>query len=463
MANIMDYLDWRGDLAFEHSPFNEVDNLILAQMSYVDFGGIVPSIGSNDSISIKAASEVFFAHHTDEEIMAAVSLTKKSAFLLRKMSQTERFSKLKLSRYVNNIDVEQEKQFSAITIELDDGTLYLAYRGTDETIVGWKEDFNMSFISPVPAQLEAVDYLNSLENFQPVPGNSGSNLNNEDNGAQKTGDSLCEADNKLHKTGECRRLRIGGHSKGGNLSVYAAMNCNAELKNRIIEVYNNDGPGFSKEITESDGYREVMDRIRTIVPQSSVVGMLLEHEEEYLVIKSDGVGLMQHDAMSWEVLGSRFVYVEGLSRQSRFLDASMKALIGKLDREQREQFVEALFNIFEESNVRTLADLSNEALKKAGEIIKVIGNMAPENKEILSKTIKMLFDEGGNVLKGLYHKRMEERKNLERQKKDNSMKSAARKDNVVYKPGSLLKGTEALRLKAGIVLPQKPSPKNKPK
>lgn len=187
MANLMDYIDWRGDLTMEVSPFNEVDNLVLSHMTYVNFENIVPSLYEGGSISIRSASELFFQMYVEEVIEAQLTLTKMSAYLLRKMAQSHRFAQMKLTNYINIIDPLEMKQFSAITIELGDGTIYVAYRGTDNTIVGWKENFNMTFMSPVPAQMEAAIYLRET--------------------AGKTSG----------------KLRVGGHSKGGNLAVYAAV------------------------------------------------------------------------------------------------------------------------------------------------------------------------------------------------------------------------------------------------
>ena len=363
MANIMDYLDWRGDLNFKQSEFNDVDNLILAQLSYVNFDNIIEGIDSLKSISIKDASHLFFQIYDEKEVLSWASMTKMTPFLMKKMSESKRFKDLKLSKYVNRIDLVKQKQFSAITIELDKNTIYISYRGTDDTIIGWKENFNMSFMSPVPAQLDAVEYLEHTAE------------------------------------GHCKNIILGGHSKGGNLSVYAGVNCCSSIKNRIIAVYNNDGPGFDREIIDSKEYRDMLSRIKTIVPQSSIVGMLLEHEEEYEIVKSSQNGIMQHDALSWEVLGTNFVCVDNVSKRSKFLDATFKTWVNNIEKDQREQFIETLFYVFEVTNVKNLGDLSHDKLKKIHEILKVINNMSPENKEILYKTIRMLFKESNRAFR----------------------------------------------------------------
>lgn len=361
MPNIMDYIDWRGDLTMAKSEFNEVDNLILAMLAYVNLDGIVPPFYSLESISIKEASDIFFAKYTEKEILAEVSMTKMCPFLMRKMAESNRFSKLKLGRYVNKIDYREQKQFSAITIELEDDTIYVAYRGTDNTIVGWKENFNMSFKTEVPAQLEAVRYLE-------------------------------------YTTGRInKRIRIGGHSKGGNLAVYAAVKSSHNIKEKIIEVYNNDGPGFDKNMISSQEYKEMLSKIKTIVPQSSIVGMLLEHEEEYKIVKSNNNPIMQHNGILWEVLGNNFVYVDSITKESKLLDVTLKSWVDKMEEAEREQFVDSLYYIFEATDVKNFGDLLNDKWHKLNEIRKVISKMAPKNKEIISKTIKLLFKESGKV------------------------------------------------------------------
>lgn len=358
MGNILDYLDWRGDIRLEEALFNEVDNLLLSELSYVKFDGILPGMEENAWLTVKQASEIFFARHDIEEIYADHSLVAKAPLVLKQMAETARFQNMRLSCYVNQIDEEEEKQFSALVADCQDGTFFVAFRGTDDTLVGWKEDFNMSYISAVPSQLEAVVYLE-------------------------------QAAKKLEG-----KLRLGGHSKGGNLAVYAAVKCKEELKKRIIQVYNNDGPGFSKEMLGSEQYGRMRDRIWTIVPQSSVVGMLLEHEEEYLVTKSSQSGIMQHDPLSWEVLGSRFVYLDDVKKKSRILDKTLKNWIYEMTGEQREEFVMVLFQVLDGTGAKNLSELSEDWLGNLGAMIKTakaVKNMTAQDQEMMGKVIRALI------------------------------------------------------------------------
>lgn len=369
MADIMDYLDWRGDLSFKQAAFNEVDNLILSQVAYVNFDGILPGIDCDDAMTLEEACQLFFKINDEKEVLKDKSFTRLAPILMKKMAQSERFKRLGLCKYKSQIDYETQKQFAAMHMILDDGTIYIAFRGTDDTIIGWKEDFNMSFMTPVPAQIEAVNYINQTT----------AHLKQE--------------------------IRIGGHSKGGNLAIYAAVKCKEEIKARILKVYNNDGPGFNKQMIMSPDYQKMLTKIEKIVPQYSVVGMLLEHEEDYVVVKSKQIGLLQHDAMSWEVLGSQFVYSDELTRGSQILDDTLKAWINGLSEKERAQFVDSIFDILEATGARTISDLTKAKLKKANVILKSYQAMDSTIQEMLRQTIKLLTNEYYKVFKKSFIKK----------------------------------------------------------
>ena len=354
MSNIMNYLDWRGDLTFEQSPFNEVDNLILAQLSYVDFKGIVPGIQYNETVSLQEANERYYNMRTEKEIQSDKSFTRLSPILMKKMTETKRFQNIRLGKFICKHDYTEEKQFSAIHFYLDDETIYVAYRGTDDTLVGWKEDFNMSFMTPVPSQLEAVDYINTTV------------------------------------TDRSKKLYLGGHSKGGNLAIYAGVYGDIVIKNNIIHIYNNDGPGFPREILQNPLYKNMLPRITTIVPESSIVGMLLEHEEDYKIVKSKQVSFMQHDAMSWEVLGPVFVYCEELSHGSQILDHTIKSWLDGISTEQRELFIDSLYSILEATGAKTLSDLSLAKFKNINLVLKSFNALDESTKNMLVATVKQL-------------------------------------------------------------------------
>jgi len=350
MTNIFDYLKWRGDLKISQAPFNHVDALILSRLSYVPFEDIV-SYNPLEKITLRQAAHIFFSR----EISINYIFTAQDIKLLEAMMRSERFKDMRLSGYINEVDYETQKQFAAIIIDVGHHTHFISYRGTDNTLVGWKEDFNMSFMSPVPAQEAAVHYLEKMA--ESLPG----------------------------------YIRTGGHSKGGNLAVYAASLCSTQVQKRIIEVYNNDGPGFDSKIISMEGYVNIRGRINTFVPQSSVVGMLLEHEEEYRIVHSTQTGLLQHDIYSWEVMGNDFIYLDTVSNRSLFIDRTLKDWMLRMDSSQREQFIEAIYSIFNETNAKTLEELTSNWYKNALIILKSLKNMDNSLKQFTSQTLSLLI------------------------------------------------------------------------
>lgn len=361
MSNIMDYLDWRGDLTFEQSPFNEVDNLILAQLAYTNFDYIVPSVWSELDITLEEAANHYFLKYSEQDIAQLNNITRISIPLFKKMATTDRFKQIRLSNFTNIIDIDNTKQFAAVCYEILDGTNYVAYRGTDSNIIGWKENFNMSIGTTVPAQFEALTYLEQISEKQQG------------------------------------LLRIGGHSKGGNLAVYAAVMTTDAVKSRIIEIYNNDGPGFDERFTKDGRYETILERVKTIVPQFSIVGKLLEHREAYTIVKSNQRLLLQHEAFSWEVLGATFVKAGQVEKTSELVDLTLKSWLNQLSRSQRQQFVSAIFYLFEEADIRTIDDLTQAKWKKLRDMIRVL-NQSKENKIVLRKAFKLLFSEGSKHL-----------------------------------------------------------------
>lgn len=362
MGNMLDYLEWRGDLTFEQSPFNEVDNVILSQLSYANFDGIVPPEGSHADISITEAAKQYFDRYSEEQIQYYGYLLRSSVLLFKKLADTERFGDARMSQFQNVINLDETKQFAAMQIKLSDGTVFVAYRGTDDTLIGWKENFHMAFQSTIPAQLEAVRYLEETVKNHAYP------------------------------------LRLGGHSKGGNLAVYAAAMSDPGIQARIMEVYNNDGPGFAAEFFESEAYGSVREKIRTIVPQLSIVGMLLEHEEPQIIVKSSQSLLYQHDTFSWEVKGARFVHVDRVGKESLIIEAALKSWLNQLSPTERKQFVDNLFWIFEGADIRTTDDLTRAKWKSVLQMIRAL-NQSQEHKIVLARSLKMLFREGRKVIR----------------------------------------------------------------
>ena len=340
MGNIMDYLDWSGDITFEQSPFNEVDNVILAQLAYVNFRDIIPSPEEKRSITLKEASQMFFDMYTENELKQDKSFISEAPFLMKKAAASKRFGNLILSNYVDTVDETLEKQFGAFHIRISPKHTYVVFRGTDDTLVGWKEDFNMSFI---------MQYIRG-------------------------------------------RLYIGGHSKGGNLAIYSAVKCSERVRKKIDCVYNNDGPGFDVNMIKSAKYQAMLPLIKSIVPENSIVGMLLEHDEDYIIVKSSQSGLMQHDAMSWQVLGAFLVKAKKLSAQSRRLNKALSSWINSVDNERREEFVETLFGLLYASGAKNLSDVSADRLRSTREVIRQYAGLDKDSRTLIKNMLLSLTD-----------------------------------------------------------------------
>ena len=316
MADLFDYLRWRGDLKFSQVPPGPVDALIFSALSYLHFGGSVterPDI----PISLRDAAVEFF----EAECPEGHCRVKTDLSLLQAAAETERFGSTLLLQYRNILIPEEETQFAAITFLLDSNAAFVAFRGTDYTLTGWKEDFNMTFQESVPAQRLAARYVADVSARYPIP------------------------------------LYLGGHSKGGNLAVFSAVKSSPEVQNRIRTVYNHDGPGFTDYIMNDPAYLEILPRICTIIPQSSVIGMLLEHREPYMVVKSKQIGLLQHDFYSWLLDGPAFIPMEEVTADSKFLDRTIKEWLSGMDNTERNEIVDTVFDLLSLGDAKSVFDL----------------------------------------------------------------------------------------------------------
>ena len=326
MPNAIDYIDWRGDIPFSVSPFNEVDNLLFCKLVSLDFTGIVPSEGER---SIQEAAQGYFDKFGEEDVRRGVLLAPGAVTMLKKMLEAPRFQGLRLRDFVYHVDQKAEKQFSAMTVVLPDGTRYIAFRGTDDNIVAWKEDFNMGSLDAVPAQTDAASYL--MRAAWRFDGN----------------------------------MRVGGHSKGGNLAVYAAMHNPEELQERILDIYNNDGPGFREPVRDLPEYRRIAGKIHTLVPQYSLVGVLLSHDADFEIVESTETGISAHNGYTWEVMRTGFVRCEDFAFRSRVFNDAIHGWADGLDLQQRQELTDAVFGALEATGARTLTDLTEQKVRKA--------------------------------------------------------------------------------------------------
>ena len=327
MAFIMDYLAEKGDLGFEEAPFNEVDNYVIAKIVTPDYTGVLPE--GDVSMPLWEAVAAYFALRGEEGDRLGALASPGIALCLRRLPLTRRFRDLLLSGYVRRILPERTEQFSALTVTLPGAWSYVSFRGTDDTLLGWKENFLMSVEQTVSAQADAAAYL-------------------EETAGRLAGD-----------------LIVGGHSKGGNLAVYAAAMASPETQARIVSVYNTDGPGFLPEFYEGEGYRSIRSRIHTLLPQYTLVGTLLTREKWASVVKSSRVGIAAHDGFTWEVRDSAFVRCPVLSRSSRAFEETMDKVLEGMGPEERREFIDELFEALSAAGAVTVTDLTEHRLAEA--------------------------------------------------------------------------------------------------
>lgn len=351
MQNMINYLKWRGDLTFSQSAFNEVDNLILSYLAYVNLDDIIKM---DEKRTIKELSKEFFSTYSEAELQKDRSFVRLAPEVMRAMANSARFQTAVLAHYVNDIQTKESTQFSAMEVRLSDNTTYVSFRGTDDTIVGWKEDFNLSN-GVVPAQKKAVEYLNQIGDEVMVP------------------------------------LRVGGHSKGGNLCIYAASNCKEMIQNRIIGVYSNDGPGFQEEFFKKSGYKRVQSKIIRIVPECSVIGMIMNHKAEPAYIKSSQKGILQHDGMSWEVEGPSFVHLEAGDQKTEIFNQTLEKWLEEMTEKDRELFIRELFSILEVTGAQTLTELQGFRFENAKAMLKKVEKLDPRTKEIVEELLVTLI------------------------------------------------------------------------
>lgn len=347
--NVFDYLDYYGEYTFYDKPFNEVDNLIFSILSYVDLNSLIPTNNKN-KVTLNEVSTNYFIKQNKKEDRLNILAVRQGIKLLKKIQNVKRFKDILVYNYCYIGDINS--QFSAVTFEINKDLVYIAFEGTDQLISGWKEDCKMAYIFPVDAHKYAIKYLNK------------------------------------HFTFSSKNIIVGGHSKGGNLALVSAMYCNSFVKKKILTIYSNDGQGLRKAQIESSKYEKIKERLIHIIPNNSIVGLLLRHDDNNTVILSDRKGFMAHDAITWQVDNDHFIR-EKLSRFSQVLDAGVTRWLDKYDDEKRERLINSIFKILEENNIESLIQLKKE-LKLIFKIIKSSKDIDPIVKEMVVDLFQVL-------------------------------------------------------------------------
>lgn len=358
MANIVDYLEWRSDITFDQVEFNVIDSLILCLNEYNSFNDLVDSQLCKKGVSL---NQIYKDYYTKGNVPSRLHVNpmvnSQMMSLIEKTGRSKRYGQITATGYRNIIDLEKDEQFSAITYSWGKGFKrinYIVFRGTDDNIVGWKEDFNLTF-KEVPAQKDALAYLEEVA--ARLPG----------------------------------KIIIGGHSKGGNLEIYAAARCSDKTRKRIGAIYNFDGPGFDEEFIQSENFKKIKPIIHTFYPQESIVGMMMFHDDDYTIVESEKHLVDQHDPFNWHVNRSTFIERPDLNEGSKFVNETMNQWIYDLSPEQRELFVDALFSITDELGARKNEDLTENGFKSFFGAVKSVAKLDSKTRKAVFSTIRLLM------------------------------------------------------------------------
>lgn len=356
MTNLLDYLKWRGDISFDNNEPNQVDGLVFCELTYLPFEKFIAECSEEETIS--SLFEKYSALPEAETKIGAILPEKEIRELFTLAASCERYKNVKVKRFVNHVCKASEKQFCAMTFVLNNEYIYIAFRGTDDTLVGWKEDFNMAFNTPIPSQKESVEYLNCI-------------------GVRTR-----------------KKIIVGGHSKGGNLAVYASVMTSEKIKNKIVAVHSFDGPGFRNDVYEQMKDDPIAEKITNILPQGSVIGMIFSLVGKTQFIKSKGKGMYQHDGFNWEVFQKDFIPVNEPLKSSVEIHEIIDTITSQMTKEERIELVEAIYTLVTVNDSSTLTDISKSKLKFISGILKAD-----------KKSKKVLWSAVSKILKEKYKKK----------------------------------------------------------
>lgn len=349
MDNIVSYAQTRLE-TFDERPFCAVDSLILSWLVYFRLPASLAEARTWEGMRL---ADIFRAE-CFEEMFDGVWDPESSKALLTAVVASPRFRDTRICGFTEQLDAQAEKQFAAATFRLTPGLTHVSFRGTDSTVVGWKEDFNLAFKCPVASQQAAAEYVRAV--------------------AGQTEGAIV----------------VGGHSKGGNLAVYAASKCGPDVQGRIERAYSHDGPGFRAEQLESEDFRAVEPRVEKIIPQSSVVGLLLEQHERYRIVTSSQRSVLQHDPFSWEVEGVDFKPFGQLTFDARYLDKTLSGWIDGLSDAERERLTDALFDILSTNDIHKMGEITEDWQKNIPAIARTLAAMDPDTRAFLVKLLRQL-------------------------------------------------------------------------
>ena len=353
MADLFDYLDWRGDLSFEQSPFCKIDALLLAQISYLKFHRIVsPDFDNQISLSdlaqkFKSSSDYAFRTRLGPGVNA------RTPELLEKMAASQRFKDLKVTAYEEELDKDTVEQFAAMTFIFGKNAV-ITFRGTDSSLVGWKEDCYIACLDEIPSHRHALSY--------------------------------CQKALSKLKTD----FILTGHSKGGHLAIYTGVNGGPKLQKKLLGIYNFDGPGFSNDFYDKEEFLNIENCLTNIYPSGSLIGMIFHQPRYYEIVKSSSRSPGQHDPVCWQILGTSFVSKNEFAKESLFFNASLNKWIETMSIEEKSGFVNSLFEVIEASGFDSVTDISENLVPATANMIKKIATLDKETRNAIDSAMKTL-------------------------------------------------------------------------
>ena len=355
MKNMLDYIKEFGHVSFEERAFSEIDALVLTELEYLPLEKVVPSDENGENfVTVKEIAEYMQEHKQELFDENPMMITQERHEVSQVIADAPRFQSLKFFGVVSVWDKDTTKQFAAVTVEVEPSVRLVVFRGTDETLIGWKEDFLMTYSPLVAAQTDAKEYL-----------------------AKQA--SLFDGD-----------LMVSGHSKGGNLAIYAAATQEEDVQLRIVDIFCFDSPGLYRSVLETKGYQNIVPLAMRYIPQDSLVGLMLESEVPYVIVKSNATGAMQHSAMTWEIEDGQFIKMEKLTKNSQLNDQTFKKWTESVSDEELELFWNVFFELLFSVGIDTVNDLYGQFMHYVQEFLKAAGDMDEEKRELLTRIALLL-------------------------------------------------------------------------
>ncbi len=350
MSNVLDYIKWRGDLSFSVSPFNETDSLIFTQLVYLDFREVFKK--NRKKLRLEDMGRRYFQLHSKKKLLSYPLVVQDSAEILRMVMKSPRYQNSMVSDYIRVSSRKEEYQFAAMKITPLKERAYIVFSGTDSSLNGWKENFNMSYLQATPSQIMAMKYLKKM--------------------VQQEQDIV----------------RVGGHSKGGNLAIYAAVKAGVHVQKNILEVYNFDGPGFNESMFAEGEYEQVVEKIKTMIPEASVVGRLMKHCESCHIVRSSEKGILQHRAISWEVERENIVRMPAPEPQSLHFEKAFQRWLCSLNVVERQLFVDAMFDAFYKAGFKDMDEVRGMNLRQFLWLIRAADRLPEKQRNALCMAVR---------------------------------------------------------------------------